>query len=419
MFEFLKKSQSPRPSTEPQQRGGAQPRAQALRGQPMAEQERALRPPQPERDQNRERQSRVMGEAHKIGNQDVVIEQIAHRGANKAIPGDQLARWGYREAGAVNDPESGFRAVLFMPTAEALAGQTEQAQIARAIHGGTPPPVLAFRGTQEKRGLQDDTNREGVGKYQFESNVGRISQMFAAAGGKAVVAGHSLGGALAQQAAARFPSLVSRVVTFQAPAVTHEDAEKVDQHNAANAENPEDQITSTHYRASGDLVHKAGEALTRGDVYTFESKGIGNPTDHTQFPLARLAAARGSMIPGITGEGNREGQDKLVKVRKTDSDRAKSGPMARIAEGGRKVFGGAVRDKSMEKYVRVWRDVEAMCRTGQFSESYVQGIIAANKDLKPVQKDKMREQVRILYANLPRPQRPEEQAQRQPEQQGG
>ncbi|HRE88594.1 MAG TPA: hypothetical protein PK095_05580, partial [Myxococcota bacterium] len=70
-----------------------------------------MRPPAPERDRNQERQSKVMGEAHKIGNQDVVIEQIAHRGANKAIPGDQLARWGYREAGAVNDPESGFRAV--------------------------------------------------------------------------------------------------------------------------------------------------------------------------------------------------------------------------------------------------------------------------------------------------------------------
>ena len=63
-----------------------------------------------------------------------------------------------------------------------------------------------------------------------------------------------------------------------------------------------------------------------------------------------------------------------------------------------------------------------MCRTGQFSESYVQGIIAANKELKPVKKGNMREQVRILYANLPRPPRPQQpppEPQQQPEQQGG
>jgi pimeloyl-ACP methyl ester carboxylesterase len=399
MFEFLKRTKAPAPTTAPQQQGGQQ--ANALRGQPMEEQERALRP-QPEQrgnDKDRARQQKVMGKAHEIGNQDVVLEQLAHRGANKAIPGDLLKQWGYREAGAVADPESGFRSVLFMPTAEALSGQSEEGQIARMIHGGPPPPVLAFRGTQEKRGMQDDTNREGIGTYQFESNAGRIAQMFGAAGGKAVVAGHSLGGALAQLAASRFPGLVSRVVTFQAPAVSAEAAEKVNQHNATSA--PEDKISSTHYRASGDLVHTAGEKLTKGDVYTFESKGIGNPMDHLQFPLARLAAARGSMIPGVTDQG-KEAKDKLLNVKKTDSDKEKSGLMPRLAEGGRKLLGGVVRDESMEKYVQVWRDVEMMCRSGQFTESYVMGVIAANKELKPIQKDKMKNQVQILYAELPR-----------------
>lgn len=406
MFEFLKPSKTPTPTTAPQERGGGQ-QANALRGQPMEEQERALRPQQEPggakakaNDKDRARQQQIMGKAHEIGNQDVVLEQLAHRGANKSIPGDQLKQWGYREAGAVADPESGFRSVLFMPTAEALGGQSEEGQIARAIHGGAPPPVLAFRGTQEKRGMQDDTNREGIGTYQFESNVGRIAQMFGAAGGKAVVAGHSLGGALAQLAASRFPGLVSRVVTFQAPAVSAEAAEKVNQHNANAA--PEDQISSTHYRASGDLVHTAGEKLTKGDVYTFESKGIGNPTDHLQFPLARLAAARGSMIPGVTDKGNKEAKDQLVNVKKSDSDKEKSGLMPRLAEGGRKLLGGAVRDEGMEKYVQVWRDIEMMCKTGAFSESYVMGVIVANKELKPIQKDKMRNQVRILYAELPR-----------------
>ncbi len=400
MFDFLKRPKAPAPTTAPQERGGQQPNA--LRGKPMEEQERALKPQaeQGGNDKDRARQQEVMGKAHEIGNQDVILEQLAHRGANKSIPGDLLKQWGYREAGAVADPESGFRSVLFMPTAEALGGQSEEGQIARMIHGGAPPPVLTFRGTQEKRGMQDDTNREGIGTYQFESNAGRIAQMFGAAGGKAVVAGHSLGGALAQLAASRFPGQVSRVVTFQAPAVSAEAAEKVNQHNA-KAKTDEDKISSTHYRASGDLVHTAGEKLTKGDVYTFESKGIGNPMDHLQFPLARLAAARGSMIPGVTDQG-KEAKDKLLDVKKTDSDKEKSGLMPRIAEGGRKLLGGLVRDESMETYVQVWRDVEMMCKSGKFTESYVMGVIAANKELKPIQKDKMKNQVQILYAELPR-----------------
>lgn len=355
-------------------------------------------------DPEAERQREVLEAAHDIGNQDVIFEQLAHHGATKSMPGDLLARWGFREAGAVNDAESGFRAVLYVPTAEVLAGQTERAQIARSLYGGAPPPVLAFRGTQEKRGMQDDTNREGIGTYQFESNVGRISQMFGAAGGKCVVAGHSLGGALAQLAAARFPSSVSRVVTFQAPAVNEQAAEKVKQHNAESA--PEDQIHSTHYRMHGDLVHKAGAKLTEGDVYTFESKGVGNPMDHLNFPLARLAAARGSMIPGVTGKGRKEEQDTLTKVTKQSSDEAKSGPMARMAEGGRKLFGGLVRDESMETYVKVWRDVEMMCKAGQFTEKYVRNVIDINDQLKPEQKTKMRDQVAILYQQLPQTAQP-------------
>jgi fermentation-respiration switch protein FrsA (DUF1100 family) len=414
VFDFLKPSSSKKDAS-PAAASKAKPNA--LRGLPLAEQDRALEPGQDQRGpesmakeaapkpsvaskgSNEKRQEKVLGAAHEIGNQDVVLEQLAHRGANKAISGELLSQWGYREAGAVADPESGFRAVLFMPTAEVLEGKTDRAKIARAIHGGTPPPVLAFRGTQEKRGAQDDVNREGIGTYQFESNVGRVHEMFGAAGGKAIVAGHSLGGALAQLAAARFPSAVQRIVTFQAPAVSAKAADAVAKHNA---ESPNDQIKSSHYRASGDLVHTAGEKLTKGDVFTFESKGIGHPGDHLQFPLARLAAARGSMIPGVTDKGDKPAKDALLNVKKTDSDKEKSGIMPALAEKGRKMLGGVIRDESMERYVQLWRDVEAMCKSRMFTESYVMGVIESMKDLKAVQKDKMRLQVKALYAELPK-----------------
>ncbi len=49
--------------------------------------------------------------------------------------------------GRLADPESGFGAVCYMPTSEALAGGTEKAQIIKAMYGGKPEPVVAFRGT--------------------------------------------------------------------------------------------------------------------------------------------------------------------------------------------------------------------------------------------------------------------------------
>lgn len=187
-------------------------------------------------------------------------------------------------------------------------------------------------------------------------------------------------------------------MTFQAPGVTAQAAQAVDDHNAHAA--PADQIASTHYRATGDAVHKAGERLTRGEVITFVSQGIGHPGDHTSFPLSRLAATRGNLIPGL------EGQDKLESLKETDSDQAKSGPMAAIGEAGRRHLGGLLRDPTMERYVQVWREVEALAQTGQFSRQYVYDVIAQSPDLTPVQRDKMREQVTILYAARLRPRVP-------------
>src|SRR6185312_16300137 len=139
----------------------------------------------------------------------------------------------------------GFRAVLYKPTEEALHGDTEQGQTIRAVHGGPPPPVLAFRGTAEKRGVQDDVNKHGVGAYQFASNEAKVLAMLDAAGGKVISTGHSLGGALAQLTAAHYPGNVSRVVTFQSPGIPKAEADKVKQYNK---QHPEGRIESTHHR---------------------------------------------------------------------------------------------------------------------------------------------------------------------------
>jgi pimeloyl-ACP methyl ester carboxylesterase len=331
------------------------------------------------------RQEGVLGDAHQVSNLDIILEQLAHAGAYGDLDNRKLTDWGYRHAGAVEDPESGFRAVLYLPSEPA---DDRQAATIRTIHGGSARPVVAFRGTDNKRGVADDANRQGIGTYQFTSNQGRIQGLLGAAGGKAIVTGHSLGGALAQLAAARFSGSVIRCVTFQAPAINAEDVARLREHNKKAA--PEDQITSTHHRAEGDLVHLAGEKLTDGDVFTYKSVGIGNPMDHTKFPLARLAAARGNLIPGL------EGDDRLVSVEKSTAAEEKQGWFPKLAEKARKALGGIVRDDSMESYVKMWTDVQAMMASGAFSRDYVLGVIRDSDRLTDVQKIKMRDQVLAL-----------------------
>jgi pimeloyl-ACP methyl ester carboxylesterase len=333
------------------------------------------------------RQEEVLGDAHRVSNEDIIMEQLAHAGAYGKLDPDKLEQMGYREAGAVDDPESGFRAVLYVPND--APKDSPEGQIARAIHGGEPKPVLSFRGTSEKRAVADDANREGVGTYQFSSNMAKVQGLLDEAGGKCIVTGHSLGGALAQMAAATFPEGVSRIVTFQSPGVDKETADKLKKYN--DEVPPEDRITSTHHRAEGDLVPMSGLALTEGDVFTYESVGIGNPLDHSSFPLARLAAARGNLVPGVQSD------DKLVRVVHSTTAEEKSGVMPRIAEAVRKTVGGIVRDDSMESYVRTWGDVQAMAQMGQFTPGYIRGVIRDSDRLTDIQKDKMVIQFGGLY----------------------
>ena len=416
MFDFLKRSHAaPQLANDaPAHESGASEQQASpswLRGQPMEEQEKALSPlgsalhalTNPKeaiydaRLAAKGRHEEVMSGAQDIGNQDIILEQLAHRGAYRGIDAQTLALWGYRTAGAVEDPESGFRSVLYVPTEEALAGKTAQGKIIRAAHGGVPPTVLAFRGTANDRGISDDTNRHGIGTYQFSSNIGRVNAMLGAAGGPVVVTGHSLGGALAQLTAAYFPGSVKRVVTFQSPAIDGDAADRLKQYNAKKPEG--EKVKSTHYRAEGDIVHTAGEKLTEGEVYTFHAVGVGNPLDHMQFPLARLAAARGNIIPGLKGKGGEVAGDRLVRVTKSDADKEKSAWTAKVAEWGRKAFGGIKRDGDMEPYVELWQQVEEMAKSGVYSLNRVLAVIKDSNRLTEVQRVKMRDAVVGLYGD--------------------
>jgi len=156
-----------------------------------------------------------------------------------------LALAGYQINQTFNDPVSGFQAL--------------------GLTSLTPdkPPVLLFRGTSE---LLDDfanTDPNGTGFTQFQRNRAAIAtwltQTAQSTGQKPDIVGHSLGGGIAQVAAAELTDQIGQVVTFNSPGTS---AAIAAQFLAAGGAN----IPVTHYIVSGDFVSLGGEAFIAGNA---------------------------------------------------------------------------------------------------------------------------------------------------------
>lgn len=222
-----------------------------------------------------------------LASTDAVIEQLAHGMVAKDLDAKDehfLEVNGYQAMPIIRGVHE-FVMRTFLPT---QAGK---------------PPVVAFRGTVPTK-IQTviaDLDPSGIGMYQFNPNRALIDGQIAAAAahGPIVSSGHSLGGALAQIAAATFPDRVGRIVTFQAPGVPRELVEKLE---AYNTEHPDAAIESSHHRVKGDLVPLGGEALTPGVIHNHEMTDGNlfqrNPiAKHTSMPLADEELAAGHDVP--------------------------------------------------------------------------------------------------------------------------
>ena len=222
----------------------------------------------------------------------MILEQLAHQYAYGAGDLGTLERWGYELSMAHEDTNSGFRVVGFKPSSDS----------ARDPDGKPLRPVVAFRGTSNAGGAMDDLNDQGVGTFQFSRNEREILQVIQSAKGAAPpdVTGHSLGGALAQLAAARFGSMIGNIVTFQAAGINGAEAQRIDA----------DMHQATHYRTGGDLVHSGGEAFALGDVIQFDRKGLDTALSHMTYPLAQPNALRGKndtdapVVEGVRSEAD-------------------------------------------------------------------------------------------------------------------
>lgn len=157
-----------------------------------------------------------------------------------------IQSFGYRVDPFFDDPSTGFQALGLVP----LLPQSGLA------------PVLVFRGADQ---LIDDaatSDRREIARNQFDANKVAIGQWLAKFQGAPVlptILGHSMGAALAQQAAAEFASQVGEIVTFNSPGVSAATAAKFLAGGGATK-------TVTHYIVAGDTVSLGGQAFINGKV---------------------------------------------------------------------------------------------------------------------------------------------------------
>jgi len=233
------------------------------------------------------------GDDQPLANADAVIEQLAHGMVDKELGARDehfLQINGYQALPIMRGVHE-FVMRTFLPT---QAGK---------------PPIVAFRGTVPSK-IQTviaDLDPSGIGMYQFNPNRALIDGQMATAAthGQVVSSGHSLGGALAQIAAATFPDRVQRIVTFQAPGISKDLVAALESYNA---EHPDQAIESSHHRVKGDLVPLGGKALTPGVIHNHEMTDgkllQRNPiAKHTSMPLAQEELQAGHDVP-IHGDRN-------------------------------------------------------------------------------------------------------------------
>lgn len=140
------------------------------------------------------------------------------------------------------------------------------------IPNGNNAPVLAIRGTYSPGGASTDLDFDQVGDNQFQANESHIKYLLQKAGVKVDITGHSLGGAVAQIIATKFPQKIKNVVTFQAPGINSKTFSIFE--NILEKDRP----TVVHHIARYDLVDLAGFYRLPGTIYEH---------DRT-FPLRRI-----------------------------------------------------------------------------------------------------------------------------------
>lgn len=242
--------------------------------------------------------------------------------------------------------------------------------------GGHATPVLAFRGTKGTTDVVADANPAGVGAFQMAANEGLIAGALASlqSYGRPIVTGHSLGGALAQMTATRFPDLVGRVVTFQSPGIPRDMVAKLDAYNRKAEKTGGRPVESTHYSVAGDIIPLAGQAFTSGFI-TVISSGKHSLLDeldpfneHSSYPLEEVVQDDSGY--DVRSESGRS-PSKLSRGLHHFAEALRVGAGKAIEIGERLGHRGA---SPTQAYLTLWEDVRASIDAGQGSDHIVSMI---------------------------------------------
>ena len=315
---------------------------------------------------------------------DAKLEQIAHSLAYKASLISSDVAWlqknGWRSESMSIYSGDGDLQFMVLHSIQSEQGPTNT----------VVPGILAFRGSKELRDLIEDAVPEGVGMYPFIANQPMIFgalQRLSHENAKVITIGHSLGGALAQIAAAYYPSLVNQVVTFQSPGISESQVKRLVEYNRLHKNN---KVDSRHHRvfsrfAGDDFVEDAGDSLTPGANYNFEYLGFGPNAipKHTGYPLASLYSqteqdALDDNSP-TRGKTNVEGG-----VFRLDSATTEHGARrGNKSEFGRRIAGKVLPVTDFQsKYLRVWFEVDRLVKGGKVAEAMDKLVGSnANKDV--------------------------------------
>ncbi|MDY7005779.1 MAG: S8 family serine peptidase [Cyanobacteriota bacterium] len=134
--------------------------------------------------------------------------------------------------------------------------------------------IIVFRGSETEienffLDWRHDAHPFGVGYNQLQGNSNSIQKWIEENPG-VTLTGHSLGGALAQFAAVKFPKSVGEVVTFNSPGLS---GPQLSRSEFEQFQIDNDHVEATHYVVEGDPVSLAGNRFIPGDVYLLKQPG--------------------------------------------------------------------------------------------------------------------------------------------------
>lgn len=305
--------------------------------------------------------SQVVGDESHMG--DATFERLAHGIAyqpNNEATRHLIEAMGFIFSDFIEDSTTGLSFYCLTPNEDMVA----RGHLPVLVFTGSEPPEL-FGQPDGNLDWYSDLRDYEPGTSQFNPAVPRIHRAIQRMGGLVDVTGHSLGGALAQITAAYFPDNVRRVVTFQAPGIGQDLADRVTDHNREVRSTGQGiEIESTHYRAAHDIVDDAGEVHTEGNTFelNFDRRrsllgdGGGIPSETGRVGVAHSS----TQLPGLSELSEEELSQIEITQGTTEGESLSTRPieqLRRLLSGSSALERGQSMDEALDQWIQQYPEM--------------------------------------------------------------